>query len=134
MWYYGHMKQGQLKANGVHLQDHEFHTVQTLLANGYDVELIPPTQTKGQRSPDIFIRGTSWELKSPTGGGRNTMKHTTQDAGHQSRNVIIDLWRCKLPENQAIRELRALFGASKRIKRLLVITEDGQIHDLTTAK
>ena len=40
------MKKGTLKPNGVHLQDHEYVTVKLLLENGFDVELIPPSQIK----------------------------------------------------------------------------------------
>ncbi|MBQ7515010.1 MAG: hypothetical protein IJS96_01900 [Schwartzia sp.] len=53
-------------------------------------------------TPDISIDGVLWEIKSPTGNSRHTMKHTLQKAAHQSNHVIVDLRRCRktaLPRN-----------------------------------
>ena len=47
------MKKGILKQNGVHLEKHEFKTVELFLNLGYDVELIPPSGIKGLHMPDI---------------------------------------------------------------------------------
>ena len=76
------MEKGTLKVNGVHLENHEYATVKLLLINGYNVELIPASQVKGMRTPDISIDGVLWEIKSPTGSGKHTMKHTLQNATH----------------------------------------------------
>ena len=59
------MKEGNLTQNRVHLKEHEYATVKTLLKNGYDVELIPPSEIKGLRMPDIMLQGIPWEMKSP---------------------------------------------------------------------
>ena len=55
------MEKGILKANGVHLANHEYNTVKLLTENGYDVELIPPSVIKGLRMPDIMINNVPWE-------------------------------------------------------------------------
>ena len=102
--------------------EHEYSTVKYFLAQGQDVELIPPLQVKGMNTPDIQINGVTWEIKSPTGDGKHTMKHTIQNAKHQSRNVIVDLRRCGLVEDQAIRELEHHFNLSKRLRRMTIIT------------
>lgn len=114
-------KRGRLIQNGVHLEDHEYRTVRFLLDSGYDVELIPPMQIKGMNTPDIQVDGMVWELKSPTGNGKNTMKHNISNAKRQSRNVIVDLRRCKMPEERSVNELKHHFDLSKRLKRLRII-------------
>lgn len=130
------MSFGKLTSNGVHLQQHEFKTVQVLLQNGYDVELLhgPAVSVKGLRTPDIMIGGIPWEIKAPEGAGQHTIKHNLQNAARQAENVIIDLFRCKVPEYKAIKEIRYHFDLSKRIKRLKVITKDKIIIDLSKHK
>ncbi|MBQ9610153.1 MAG: hypothetical protein IJV15_12015 [Lachnospiraceae bacterium] len=123
------MKNGILKSNGVHLEEHEYATVKLLLNTGLDIELIPSSQVKGMRTPDISVNGILWEIKSPTGSGKNTLKHTLQNASHQSNNVIVDLRRCKLPQDQAIKDLEQRFNLSKRIRRMKIITNDEIIID-----
>lgn len=49
------MGKGNLKQNGVHLQDHEYATVKLLLENGFDIELIPPSQIKNLKMPDMIL-------------------------------------------------------------------------------
>ena len=115
------MKRGTLTQNKVHLRDHEYKTVSILLENGYDVELIPPSQIKGLRMPDIMMCGAPWEIKSPEGDGRNTVQNTMQNAAGQARNIIIDLRRCKMSEETAIKKFEEEFLKSKHVKKLKII-------------
>lgn len=55
------MEKGTLKTNSVHLQTHEFHTVKLLLESGADIELVPTSQIKGLKMPDVMINGIPWE-------------------------------------------------------------------------
>lgn len=128
------MEKGSLKQNGVHLKTHEYNTVKLLLGNGYDVELIPPSNIKGLRMPDIMMLGVPWEMKSPEGGGKRTIQNTLQNASHQSPNLIIDLRRCKLQEAASVKELKHHFRLSKRIRRVWIITKDEKILDLNKGK
>lgn len=125
------MINGKLKTNGVHLADHEYSTVKLLMENGYDIELIPPSSIKGLRMPDIMINNVPWEMKSPTGNGKHTIKHNIQNATHQSNNIIVDLRRCGLPQDLAIRELEQRFELSKRLRNMMIITNDEKIIDFT---
>ena len=118
------MEKGDLKQNGVHLLEHEWHTVKFLLEKGYNIELIPPLRIKGVRTADIAIHGVLWEIKSPTGSGKNVIRHTVQRASHQSNSIIIDLRRCKMLEEKAIKEIENHFSLSKRIIRIKIITKD----------
>ena len=124
------METGILKTNGVHLEEHEYATVKLLLRLGYNIELIPTSQVKGMRTPDISINGVPWEIKSPTGSSKNTIKHTLQNASHQSNNIIVDLRRCKLSEDQTIKDLEQRYRLSKRIRRLKIVTKEEKVIDL----
>ena len=120
---------GNLTQNGVHLKAHEYETVKILLENGFDVELIPVSEIKGLRMPDIMMQGIPWEMKSPQGDGKKTIKNTVQNASHQSESIIIDLRRCKIPENKALKEIDRYFKLSRRLKRLKIITKDEKVLD-----
>jgi hypothetical protein len=120
---------GQLKQNGVHLEEHEYKTVKFMLKLGYDIELIPPAQIKGLQMPDIMMMGKPWEMKSPIGNGKNTIMHTIQAAGRQSSNVILDLRRCRSDTAEVIKKIEYHFKASKRIRRLIVIVNEEKIID-----
>lgn len=123
------MKKGQFKQNGVHLEEHEYNTVKHLLNCGYDIELIPPSDIKGVRSPDVMINGNAWEMKAPQGNGKNTIRNNIKNAGHQSSNIVVDLRRCKLDDEIAVKELYMHFKASKRIRRLIIMVNDEKIID-----
>ena len=125
------MKTGFLKQNGVHLRDHEYHTVKLFLEHGYDVELIPPSTIKGLQMPDIMMAGVPWEIKSPEGNSRTTIKHTMQKAMHQSNNVIVDLRRCGVNQDAALKELDQYFKLSRRAKRMKVVAKTGEILDFS---
>ncbi len=118
-----------LKTNGVHLQPHEFHTVKILLDKGLNIELLPTSQIRGVQTPDIMMNGQPWEIKSPEGGSKNTIKHNIQNAAHQCENVIIDLFRCKLDNDYAMKEIQHHFLLSKRIKRLKIVTRSEIVID-----
>ena len=125
------MKEGILTQNGVHLKDHEYSTVRILLNAGYDVELIPPSKIKGLKMPDIMLLGVAWEMKSPEGNGKRTLQNAFQTAAHQSNSIIIDLRRCRLPEENAMKELEKHFSLSKRVRRMKVIKKDEIIVDFS---
>ncbi|MBR1816264.1 MAG: hypothetical protein IJ763_06145 [Lachnospiraceae bacterium] len=124
------MKKGKLIQNGVHLKSHEYNTVKIFLELGYDVELIPPSKIKGFRMPDIMLQGLPWEMKSPEGSGKRTFKNTVQNASHQSENIIIDLQRCPLAQEQAINELEHYFRLSRRLKRMKIVTKEKIVLDI----
>lgn len=124
-------KEGKLTQNGVHLEDHEYKTVKLLLERGFNVELIPPLRIEAVRTADIVIQGVVWEMKAPQGNGKNVIRHTVQHASHQSNNIIVDLRRCKLQEEQAIKELKQHFALSKRIRRMKIIKKNEEILDFS---
>ncbi len=125
------MEKGKLTQNGVHLQDHEFVTVKYFLERGYDVELIPRTHIKDFHTPDIVMGGITWEIKAPIGNGKKTIENVMQGAAGQSRNVIIDLFRSKMPEDVAIKGYEAFFKNSKRIKRIKIIKKNRELLDFS---
>ena len=125
------MRKGTLTQNNVHLQDHEFTTVKLLLDLGFDIELIPKSQIPNYRQPDIMMDGIAWDIKAPIGTGRKNIENVVQGAVEQSRNIIVDLFRSKMPEDDAIKGYEKYFKASKRIKRMKIIKKNREIIDFS---
>ena len=108
---------GKITPNGVSLEKHEYATVLLLTEMGYDVELVPRSNREGEHTPDIIIDNVKWEMKSPTGETRNTIKNIIQSALRQSVNIILDLRRIKRPMEKCLRDINREFTHNKRIKR-----------------
>ncbi|MCR5420154.1 MAG: hypothetical protein K6E98_04025 [Lachnospiraceae bacterium] len=114
-------KKGKLIQNGVHLQEHEYKSVKFFLDQGIDVELIPRSKVHNLRMPDISMNGVVWEVKAPIGDGKNNAQNTMKKAKDQSRNIIIDLQRCKMNDDRAVKEFEREFLKLKHLKRLKII-------------
>lgn len=94
-----------------------------------DVIFLRPMPMK---SPDLDVRGKIWELKSPTGDGKNTIHNNFKEARRQTINIIIDLRRCKMHKNRALSRIRAEIRKRKRKKgQILVINKKGKILDFS---
>lgn len=85
------------------------------------------------RTPDLYVlkTNTRWELKSPKGGSKHTIQNNLREAEGQSSNVILDLTRAKLTNEQDISRAREFIKKEKtRIKRLKVLTKELTIIDI----
>ena len=123
------MKIGKITPNGVSLEKHENETVVYFTNLGYNIELIPPSNTPKAKTPDFMMDGKAWEMKSPQGKSRVTVEHAFKRAAKQSENIIIDLRRTKIPTDQVKTSLEKLFKVSRRIRNLKVITREQELLD-----
>ena len=57
-----------------------------------------------------------------------------QEAAGQAQNVIIDLRRCKLSEDKAIRSFEKEFSRSRHFRRMKIIKKDKEILDFYKEK
>lgn len=92
-----------------------------------DVEFIPRSN---QKTPDFLIDGRKWELKSPTGKGKNNIQHQLQAGLKQSDNIIFDARRSKISIIKIRGELNRQFHLSKNIRRLVLIQKDKSVIEL----
>lgn len=105
-------------------EDHEIY-VAGILAKYFkaDVEFVPRSN---QRTPDFLIKGKVWELKSPTGTGKNNIQRQLQEAHGQSVNVILDASRSKMHPDEMSRRAEYQFKIVKSVKRLIFIPKGGE--------
>ncbi len=123
------MKKGKITPNGVVLHTHENATVVFLTEQGFDVELIPPVQRKGARTPDIRILDLEWEMKGPKSNGKYTIEHSFRSALKQSPNIIFDIRGSKMPEQKCIAEIERRFNDFKKVSRVMIITKHRKLLD-----
>ncbi len=109
-------------------RQHEIEVAEILAGHfGVDVEFIPTTN---RSTPDFLIDGILWELKSPTGTGKNNIERQLKYAWHQSPNVIIHAGRSKMHGAKIRREVERQFRIVKSVKRLLFISKDDKVVEI----
>lgn len=121
---------GRVITNDVCLEAHEYSTLYFLSSFGLCIEVIKPSNTPGTRSADYLINGAIWEGKSPDGSGNSTISRQFHKASRQADRLILDLRRVKIPKDKAKREALNRLEKSRNIKRMLLITKDGQLLDV----
>ena len=108
-------------------ENHELETAKFFAELGKKIIFIKPINIKGNHTPDIIMDGVEWEIKSPTGNGKHTIVNNFRNAVSQSRYLIFDLRRIKLPEDNCISKLKLEFKARSYLKKLLIIKKDNTL-------
>jgi len=93
---------------------------------GYDIKLLKPIDQDHVQSPDILMNGEKWEIKCPRGRGKYLIQNTLHSALHQSPNVVINLYRIKIRDENCRQQIIREFNLSKGIRKLIVITKLGE--------
>lgn len=79
------------------------------------------------RTPDVDIKGTEWEIKSPLGNGKRTIDNNFGEARGQSKNIVIDLRRTKMHQAKANARIRHYLSTPHNFKQVLVITKSKKV-------
>ena len=116
-------RKGKIIPNGVSLEKHESETIVFFTERGYDIELIPPSNSPKAKTPDFIMNGVAWEMKSPQGKSKTSLEHILKKAIKQSKNIIIDLRRSKLKEEIAIKEIKKRYNQTNSCRKLKIITK-----------
>ncbi len=120
-------KKGKITPNGVSLEKHENETIVFFTELGYDVELIPPSNSPKSKTPDFMMGGVAWEMKSPQGKSKTSLEHIFKKATRQSENIIIDLSHSKMKEEIAIKEIEKRFHQTSSCRKLKIITRSHKL-------
>lgn len=109
-------------------REHEL-TAALILAHHYKTDIVF-LRPQANRTPDIDINGTKWEMKSPIGDGRKTIENNFRNARGQSCNVVMDLRRIKMHQNKADARIRSFLSKPHRFKRVLIITKGKKVIEI----
>ena len=127
------MRTGQIDISALNIPPakHELATAKVFAALGKDVEFIQSSNIKGNHTPDFWMDGKMWEVKSPTGSGKRTIEKLFSEAAKQSEHVIFDLSRCKSSDEPLhLRNIQRETNIRKYFKSVKVITKTGQVLDI----
>ncbi len=113
----------------VALEQHELETINFLIGHNEKIEIIVPSYTPQNTNPDIFMRGTIWEMKSPTVDSGASISRLFYRALTQSTSVIFDLRRLKKTDQKAYSQLIKLSTRSRRLQQILIIRKNEQIEE-----
>ena len=78
----------------------------------------------------IAYEALEWEIKSPIGNSKRTIETNFRQAVKQSRYIIFDLRRIKVPEKQCMVQLEKELSARPYVRRLLIIKKNGELREL----
>ena len=82
------------------------------------------------KTPDIEVSGTKWEIKSPKGNSKKTIENNLRTARKQSRNIVIDLRRLKMHQTRAIGRINFFLSKGHSFKRVLIITKNKKVVEI----
>lgn len=114
----------RITTNGIRPKPHEMTTYETLARAGHAIEIRPVSETAGERSADAFVDGELTELKAPTGTGKETVVQTIRKGRGQSPNLVIDLHRSEMPEDEALRQIERAMERYTDVETVTLITKD----------
>ncbi|WP_460023613.1 CdiA C-terminal domain-containing protein [Lactovum odontotermitis] len=121
---------GDLKLSaGRFPEKHELEVGMLFVQLGHDVLFLPESQTKGQRTADIEMDGLEWEIKSPTGKGKQVVEKQFRRAKGQSVNLILDSRRCPFSDDAFLKMVQKQWETKRVVKRLTVITKENGLLD-----
>lgn len=100
-----------------------------ILANHYKANVVF-LRPQANRTPDIDINGTKWEIKSPTGHGKKTIENNFRNARGQSSNVVMDLRRIKMHQSKANARIQSFLSKPHRFTKVLIITKGKKVIEI----
>ncbi len=106
----------------------ELQLAQWLSRSGRDVLFIKAEDTKGSKTPDMYIDGQKWEIKQPTTPNVKKVKRRISHGLEQSRRILVDLSRSRLSGDGVLDELREML-ADPNLEGLMVVM-DGELIEL----
>lgn len=62
-----------------------------LSQHGFDIEFRATRSSESKKTSDIYIGSQIWEIKQPTGNGKQTIYHQFEEAALQSNRLVIDV-------------------------------------------
>ena len=112
----------------------ESHEVEAayVLARHYQtvVEFIVPVDDYKRKSADILMKSAVWEIKSPIGKSKSTIRNQFRRASGQSRCIIIDARRTRLEDSIIEKEVQFQIKERPYIQKVIIIDKTEKIIEI----
>jgi len=95
-----------------------------------DVFFIMPVDDYKRKTPDIRMKGVEWEIKSPLGSSKSTIRTNLNRALKQSKYIVFDSRRTKLDFNTFQSTLLFEMKQHKGIKGMILIDKVGNVIEI----
>jgi len=109
-------------------KEHELSAA-LILANYFKADAIF-LRPQIHRTPDVQIKNTKWEIKSPRGDGKKTIENNFRTARGQSSYIVIDLRRSKMHQSKAKARIGSYLSKPHHFKQVLLITKSGGVVEI----
>ena len=106
-------------------EKHELATAKFFANLGKDIKFIRPINVKGVHTPDFYMDGLAWEIKSPKTRNTTGIENNFRSAIKQSENIIFDLRRLKIADDKCINKIRKETKKRANVRRVKIITRNG---------
>ena len=94
---------------------------------GKEVRLLPRVvYPQNVQIPDYLIDGSRYDLKSPTGSGKDVLRDIIKKKKQQSHNFIYNISDCPLPLDEIERQVTQIFKApnTKFVEQIVLANYD----------
>jgi hypothetical protein len=78
----------------------------------------------------ISMDGELWEIKSPLGSGKQTIQNQFRRAAKQSGNMILDISRSRLLEQNVVSKAKFEFKHANNIQKLIILNKSSIILEI----
>jgi hypothetical protein len=116
----------------------ELHEIEAawILARHYGctIEFLIPVDDYKRKTPDTVMFGVEWEIKSPIGRGRNTIRHQFGRASSQARNIVFDGRRTKINDDSLQKGILRELKEHRSIQRVIFISKSQNVLEITPQK
>ena len=106
---------------------HEVRTALTLAETGAEVLFRIDLNTPGAKNPDAEMDQRIWEFKAPQGSTIRTIENQMKRAGKQAANLVLDLRRSSLDDDEALGVVKRRLAAHSYLTRVIVIDHSGNV-------
>ena len=94
------------------------------------IDFLKPLEGYKRKTPDFIINALEWEMKSPQGNAKRTIRNNIDLAKIQSPNIVIDARRTKLTDEFIEAELKKQCATKTRISRLVMISKNETVLEI----
>lgn len=129
-----------LKEKGAEPLPKEKKTANRLTANGFKVLFRKTRSNEHKRTSDIYIGNEAWEIKQPSGEGKQTICHQFEEAAGQSSRLVLDIsnyyhsdgrWTYETVVDEVRRRINRQYksksGEFVLFDEVLIVEKDGKV-------
>ena len=83
---------------------------------------------QGVSTPDYIYKGNKYDLKSPTGKGKNVLYDMVSKKKSQATNFVFDVTKCPLSDEEIMDRVKSLYKSHHtRFVETVLLVKDGEI-------